>query len=140
MLSNHPHVIPVGDYTMFNGVLNTQNPSLDLGLISDIIILETNFLKTCLQRFFYLCYNLPLPLQYISLLSILASALLMMSQRFGIIYLMMYVQPLLSTHSERNSKAFSLHQNIHSNLCFSRFLSMVLTPVRSQVNDYRFMF
>ena len=41
-----------------------------------------------------------LPLQYISLLCILASALLIMLQTFGIICLMMYVSPLLSTHSE----------------------------------------
>ena len=46
-----------------------------------------------------------LPLQYISLLSILSSALLMMLQRFGMICLMMFVQPLLSTHSERSSKS-----------------------------------
>ena len=42
-----------------------------------------------------------LPLQYISPLSILVSALLMMLQRSGMICLMMYVRPLLSTHSEK---------------------------------------
>ena len=40
--------------------------------------------------------------KYISLLSILASALLMMLQRFGMICLMMYVRPLLSILSERS--------------------------------------
>ena len=48
-----------------------------------------------------------LPLQYISLLSILASVLLMTLQRFGMICLMMYVWPLLSTHSEGSSKPIS---------------------------------
>ena len=56
-----------------------------------------------------------LPLQYISPLSILASALLMMLQRFGMICLMMYVQPLLSSHSERSSKSISLLKHIHPN-------------------------
>ena len=42
-----------------------------------------------------------LPLKFLSPLSILASALLMMLQRSGVICLMMYMQPLLSTHSER---------------------------------------
>ena len=77
-----------------------------------------------------------LPLQYTNILSILASALLMMLQRFGIICLMMYIQPLPSTHSERSSKPISLHKYTHPNFCFSQFLSMVPTPAMSQVNDY----
>ena len=61
-----------------------------------------------------------------------------MLQRFGMICLMMYVQPLLSTHSERSSK--SLCTSISSpNFSFSRFLSMALTPTMSQVNDYSFL-
>ena len=80
-----------------------------------------------------------LPLQYISRLSISASALLMMLQRFGMICLMMYVRPLISTNSERSSKPISLHKHIHPNFCFSRFLSVALTPAMSQVNDYSFL-
>ena len=67
------------------------------------------------------------PFQYISPLCILASALLLLLQRFGRICLMMYIQPLLSTHSERSSKPISLHKHIHPNFFFSRFLSMVPT-------------
>ena len=70
-----------------------------------------------------------LPLQCISLLSILPSALLMMLKRFGMICLMMYVRSLLSNHSQRSSKPISLHK--HLNFCFSWYPSM------SQVNDYR---
>ena len=80
-----------------------------------------------------------LPLQCISLLSILASACLMMLQRFGMISLMMYVRPLLSTHSEGSSKPISLHKHIHPNLCFSWFFSMTLTSAMSQMNDYQFL-
>ena len=79
-----------------------------------------------------------LPLQETSLLSILASALLMMIQGFGMICLMMYVRPLLSSHSERSSKPISLHKHIHPNFCFSQFVSLALTFVMSQVNDYSF--
>ena len=68
-----------------------------------------------------------LPLQYTSPLSILASALLTMLQSFGMICLMMYVQPLLSTRSKRNSKPISLHKHIQPNFCFSWFLSVALT-------------
>ena len=64
---------------------------------------------------------LALPLQYISLLSILASVLLMTLQKFGMICLMMYVWPLLSTHSEGSSKPISLHTHIHPNFCFPWF-------------------
>ena len=64
-----------------------------------------------------------------------ASALLMILQRFGMICLMMYVQPLLSSHSERSSESISLHKH---NFCFSRFLSVALTPAMSHVIDYRF--
>ena len=71
-----------------------------------------------------------------SLLSILASALLMMLQRLEMIYLMMYVQPLLSTHSERSSKPTSLPRHIHPNFCFFWSLSVAMTPAMSQVNDY----
>ena len=81
-----------------------------------------------------------LPLQYISPLSILVSALLMMLQRFEMICLMMSVRPLLSTHSERSSKPISLHKHIHPNFSFSWFLSVALTLVMSQVNDYGFCF
>ena len=77
-----------------------------------------------------------LPLQYISPLSIFASPLLMMLQRFGIICLMMYVQPLLSTHSERSSKPISLHKHIQPNISFFRFLSMAPTLAMSQACDY----
>ena len=80
-----------------------------------------------------------LPLQYISLVSILASALFMMLQRFGMICLMMYVLPLLFTHLERSSKLISLTKHAHSNFCFSHFLSVVLTSVMFQVNDYGFL-
>ena len=78
-----------------------------------------------------------LPLQYISLLCILASALLMMLQRFGMICLMMYIQPRLSTHSERSSKPISLHKHIHLNFCLFWFLSVAPTPAML-VNDYSF--
>ena len=57
----------------------------------------------------YLRSNILL-LQYIGLISILASALLMMLQRFGMICLMMYVQPLLSTYLERSSKPITLQK------------------------------
>ena len=80
-----------------------------------------------------------LPRQYISLLSILASVLLMMRQRFGMICLMMYVWPLLSTHSEGSSNPISLHKRIHPNFCFPWFLSMALTLAMSQVYDYCFL-
>ena len=63
-----------------------------------------------------------LPLQYTILLSILASSLRMMLQRFGMICLMMYARPLLTTHSEKSSKPISLHKPIHPNFCFSWFL------------------
>ena len=72
-------------------------------------------------------------------LSILASALLMMLHRLRLICLMMYVWPLLSTHSERSLKPKSLHKHIHPNFCFSWYLSMALTPAMSKVNDYRFL-
>ena len=62
-----------------------------------------------------------LPLQYISPLSILVSALLMMLQRFGMICLMMYIRPLLSIRSEKSSKPMSWHKHIHPNFSFSRF-------------------
>ena len=45
--------------------------------------------------------------------SILASDVLMMLQRFGMICLMMYDGPLLSILSERSSKPISLHKHIH---------------------------
>ena len=77
-----------------------------------------------------------LPLQYISLLSILASVLLMTVQRFGMICLMMYVRPLLSTHSEGSSKPISLHEHIHPNFCSPWFLSVAPTHAMSQVYDY----
>ena len=80
-----------------------------------------------------------LPLQYISLPSILTSALLMMLQRFGMICLMMYVRPPLSTHSEGSSKHISLHKHKYPNFCFPWFLSMALTLAMSQVYDYSFL-
>ena len=60
-------------------------------------------------------------------LSILASALLMMLHRLRLICLMMYVWPLLSTHSEKSLKPKSLHKHIHPNFCFSWYLSMAMT-------------
>ena len=80
-----------------------------------------------------------LPLQYMSPLSILVSALLMMLQRFGMNCLMMYVRALFSTPSERSSKPISLHKHIHPNFSFSRLVSVVLTLAMSQVNDYSFL-
>ena len=59
--------------------------------------------------------------------------------RFRMICLMMYIQPLLSTHSETNSKPISLHKHIHPNFCFCWYLSVALTPAMSQVNDYSFL-
>ena len=59
-------------------------------------------------------------------------------QRFGMICLMMFVWPLLSTHSERSSKPISLQKHIKTNFCLSQSLSMALTPAMSQVNDYSF--
>ena len=79
-----------------------------------------------------------LPLQYISLPSILSSAFIMMLKSFGMICLMMYIWPLLFTHSERSSKPISLHKHIHPNFCLSLFLSMALTLAMSKVNDYSF--
>ena len=61
--------------------------------------------NTCKTKLMVCFLSSPtLPLQYISLLSILASVLLVMHQRFGMICLMMYVPPLLSTHPEGSSK------------------------------------
>ena len=80
-----------------------------------------------------------LPLQYIILLSILASVLLMTLQRFGMICLMMYVRPLLCTRSEGSSKPISLHKPIHPNFCFPWFLSVALTLAMSQVYDNSFL-
>ena len=79
------------------------------------------------------------PPHYISLLRISASALLMTLQRFGMICLMMYVRPLLSTHSERSSKPISSHKHIRPDFCFPSFLSVVLTLAMSQVYDYSFL-
>ena len=80
-----------------------------------------------------------LPLQYIRLLSILASALLMTLQRFGMICLMMYARPLLSTHSEGSSKPISLRKHVHPNFCSPWFLSVALTLAMSQGYDYSFL-
>ena len=82
-----------------------------------------------------------LPPHYISLLSISASALLMTLQRFGMICLMMYVRPLLSTHSEGSSKPISSHKHICPDFCFEipSFLSVALTFAMSQVYDYSFL-
>ena len=77
-----------------------------------------------------------MPLQYTSLLSILASALLMMLQRCGMICLMMCHWPLLSTHSERTPQPISLYKHTHPNFCFSQYLSMTLTCAMVQVNYY----
>ena len=79
------------------------------------------------------------PSVYVSLLRILASALLMMCQISGMISQMMYVWLLLSTLSERSSKLISLHKHIHPNSCFSGLLSMLLIPAMSQVNNYSFL-
>ena len=59
---------------------------------------------------------------------------------FGMICLMMYVQPLLSTHSERSSKPISLHKHIHPNFSFSQFLSVAPTLSMSQAHDYSSLF
>ena len=74
-----------------------------------------------------------LPLQYTSLLSILASVLLLTLQRFGIICLII---GHFSTHSEGSSKPIWLHKHIHPNFWF---LSVVLTLAMSQVYDYSFV-
>ena len=73
-----------------------------------------------------------MPLQYISLLSISASALLLMLQRLGTICLMMYILPLFSIHSARTSNL---------SLSTSKFL---LSPrgaglAMCQVDDYSFL-
>ena len=80
-----------------------------------------------------------LPLQYISRLSIFTPALLMMLQRFGIICQIIYVQSLLSPHSEKSSKPISLHKQIYPNFCIFWFLSLALTPAMSQVDDFSFL-
>ena len=80
-----------------------------------------------------------LSFQYISLLSILASVLLMTHQRFGMICLMMYVRPLLSTHSVGSLKPISLHKHIHPKFRFPRSVSMALSLAMSQVYDYSFL-
>ena len=69
-------------------------------------------------------------------LMVCASALLMMLQRFGMICLMMYVQPLVSTHSGRSSNPISLHKHIHPNFSFSRFLSVAPPLAMSQAHDH----
>ena len=79
------------------------------------------------------------PPHYISLLSISASALLMTLQRFGMICLMMYIRPILSTHSKGSSKPISSHKHIHTDFCFPSFLSVALTLAMSQVYDYSFL-
>ena len=67
------------------------------------------------------------PPHYVSLLSISASALLMTLQRFGMICLMMYVRPLLSTHSEGSSKPISSHKHICPDFSSPSFVSVALT-------------
>ena len=79
------------------------------------------------------------PPHYISLLSISASALLMTLQRFGMICLIMYVRPFLSTHSEGSSKPISSHKHIRPDFCFPLFLSVALTLAMPQVYDYSFL-
>ena len=64
------------------------------------------------------------PHQYISLPSTLATALLMMLQRFGMICLMMCAQPLLYILSEGSSRPISSHKHTHPNF----FLSLVFSP------------
>ena len=97
-----------------------------------MVMVKTKLGVCCLRSY-------TLPLQYISPLGILASALLIMLQRFWMICLMMYVQSLLSTHSERSSKPISLQKHIHPNFCFSQSFSMLLTPAMSQVDDKSFL-
>ena len=58
-----------------------------------------------------------LPLQHTSLLSILASALRLMLQRFGMICLMMYNFGYFSLLIEKEAQ-ISLHKHIHPNFCF----------------------
>ena len=105
--------------------------SLNLDIVSIIYIRAK--LMVCSLR------SHTLPLHYVSPLSILALALLMMIERYGMICLMMYVRPLLFTLSERSSKPISLYKHIHPNFCFSWFLSVALTLAMSQVNDYSFL-
>ena len=121
-------------------------------------LLVYKFLHSGYPKYFYLSLNLDvvfithvkanlmvcclrshtLSLQYISLLSVLASALLMMLQRYAMTFLMIYLQPLLSTHSERITKLISLQKDINPNFSFSQFLSVAFTPAMARVNDYIF--
>ena len=88
-------------------IQNILSPSLNIDIVSTTH--KRAKLMVCSLRFH------TLPIQYISPPSILASVLL---QRFGMICLMMYVQLLLSTHSERSSKPISLCKHIHPNFSF----------------------
>ena len=90
-------------------IQNTLHLSLNLDTV--FITQAKAKLMVCSLR----SHTLPL-----SLLSILASVLLMMLQRFGKICLK-YIRPLLSTHSERSSKLISLHKHIHPCFCFPGF-------------------
>ena len=99
-------------------IQNTLHLSLNLDMVF-ITDVKTKLMVCSLRSH-------TLSLSVYSLLSILASALLMIVKRFGMTCLMMYVRPLLSTRSERSSKPISLHKHTHPNFCFSLFLSMVL--------------
>ena len=92
-------------------IQNIMYPSLNLDIVS-ITHTEVKQMVCSLRSH-------TLPLQYICPLRILASALLMLLQRSGMICLMVYVWLLLSTHSERSSKPISLHKHIYLNFSFS---------------------
>ena len=103
-------------------------------------IWENDFWKNCqfnleIKNFIEIVVSLT-----ISEINVFLCFTLMMLQRFGMICLMMYVQPLLSTHSERGSKPISLNKHIHPNFSFSWFLSVAPTLAMSQAHDYSLPF
>ena len=112
-------------------IQNILYPSLNLDIVSKTHAKAKQMMHSLRSHTFLL--------QYISPLSILASALLMMLQRSGKICLIMYSRPLLSTHSERSSKPISLHKHMNPNFSYSWFLSVAQTLAMSQVNDYSFL-
>ena len=108
-------------------IQNTLYLSLNLDMVL-ITHVKAKLILCCLRSHTWL-------LQYKSLLNILLSALLMMLQRFGMICLMMYTRPFLSTHSERSSKPISAQSYPPEFLLFP--LSLRGTdPAMTQVNNY----
>ena len=149
--TKYSHITPVrktlllNTVCLFNTVPYSRLPywctSSYIGVIQNILRLSFNLDTVSIRHVkakLMVCFlrSHTLPLQDISPLSILASALFMMLQRFEMICLMMYVQLLLSTYSERSSKPISLHKHIHPSFSFSRFLSVVPTLAMSQSHDY----